>query len=1230
MADFKSTGPVITGRGGGKSDDGGRAYYHQPDTISSHATGRMTMVLAAGPIEGLADGAASIYFDGVPLATGEDLNFRDIAWQITRGTADQPPLGLEGFNAIEDTVRLNRRLLYGIPYQMARSADAVRVTFRFPRGLVHQNESGIFGARVELLLERRRPDGIWQPLRTVAIAEKQTSGFDFQVLIPLEANAEDEALPAIRLTRLTPAAEDPLVRDEIDILALTWLRWERLSYPGVSLLGLSFDAASFAGKIPRIALDLKGRVIRLPVNYNPASRTSIGLWNGRFKHAWSNNPAWVLFDLLTNRDWGLGLADTLIDVFDLHAIAAYCDEAVSDGTGGDEPRFQFDGVITRRQSASEVIGQLCAAIRVHYFWSGGRMRFIQDRPGDPVMVLTNALVEAGVFVYSGPSMTAGFSHALVSFADAESETGISVETEINPPFLARHGYRAREVALPGCRRRSQARRHARWLVETARRDLYGIAWHASLDHFAENPIRPGDIIRIYDSNRIAGAVCPGRITAVSEGLLKAEISSVISAGEHRSARLSYEAISQLWVENIEARITHHQDGEVTLTPVLADWAEPPRPGGAMLLALEEGRETGIDYRVIQVREVDKHRLEVNAIRHDPDLYERVDHGFGLDDLPRPARPAFDQPLPLAENLVLHQPKSLPHGGDGRDLHISWDGGVDPRIAFWRLEATGPGGERQQRDVPRPPLVLMALAPGEWRLRLRAVDWTGREGPLTTALVEITPDAGSADLPEAIQITPGYGQLIITWDRRNLPASAAVEVIEYPERGATVPLSHVATFGAVHILPGRSPGQPAFFRLRTRLAGGTPSVLSPWLAAAALALPESQTAERAPKIIARAVTTARWTKAEARKALGEEDPITGDLVTLYRPAASGTPWAETRRYDGSAWVASGPVISGEVLAPLTLPASRLKIDPEQLEVQGEEDRLAIKAISADLITSGVLQSSDYAAGATGFSIDTSGSAEFNNALIRGVLEGSTIKSSLLVASTFTVPTEAGGRFLTLERPRPLRYASRNINGTVLAIGPLQVADDDQSKFLGDRHNIILAADDRHGDTPTGENTYYSRFWSHTPQFKITLKHIFTARRWGELVSRGRITVVMRTVSGRQLARSGVLTVDTLSSWRQPNHAYRSWLLPLSGGFSAGSRFTLSREVVKETSGQRRHYTRSLTITATLGCRFSHDDNTAANDGLVAEFHLDFSGNGTLSSQPINGFYRSIDLEGTTYD
>ena len=509
---------------------------------------------------------------------------------------------------------------------------------------------------------------------------------------------------------------------------------------------------------------------------------------------------------------------------------------------------------------------------------------------------------------------------------------------------------------------------------------------------------------------------------------------------------------------------------------------------------------------------------------------------------------------------------LPHGGNGRDLHAGWQSPADARIALWRLEGHGPEGELRKGEVARPPLILRDLAVGDWRLRLKAVDWSGREGPALEAVFTVKADAVTPEPPRDPAIIPGYGQIIITWDRSNLPADALVEVCEYTSKMAATPHQVTSTQGAVHILPGRSPGLMAYFRLRTRLAGGTVSALGVWLEAAAETLPAPQEAGRAPQFQrVKSPYHAGHRRRHARPltVLIPLPVILSRSIARYRRSIrpGPKPGDMTGRHGKNpkpcfqvmCWRGNGQRVTAQV-------------DPDQLEATTADDQLRIKAISADLITEGVMQSSDYVAGETGFRIDTSGSAEFNNARIRGALNGATIRSSLLVAATQTIPTEAaadGGRFLTLDRPRALRYARRNQSGNVLTIGPMQVATDTASRHIGDHGNIILAGDDPHGDTNDGDNLYFSRFWARAPQFRLGLTHRVSGTPWGEHVTHGYLKVKIRTESGRKLAESGLMRIDQLRSWQQTTaNAARSWILPLSGGFRPGSILTLSREVRHE--------------------------------------------------------------------
>jgi len=1014
---------AITGQGGGKGGQQQQAFVDQPNSIRSKATARLLMVLSAGPVEGLENGASDIRFDGVPLVSAKDgsANFAGVSWETRQGTSDQDIPRLDGFNMVESTFPVGQPLKYGSPVTRSGQGEAVRITLRFPAGLVKREANGIFGASVTIAIDRRRPDGSWRRAITETIAEKQTAFFELQFLVRFDEVYDKGISPAVRVRRLSADSTDDNIRDRIDWVAVTWLSSDRLTYAGISTLAVSLAADSTAGRIPDISVELKGRLLRVPINYNPASRQITGLWNGAFKTAWSNNPAWVIFDLLTDRDWGLGLEEDLIEIYDLYAVAQYADERVDDGTGGTEPRFLFDGVLARRIPANQLIQQICASIRVMMFWSGCRLRFVVDKPANPVLWLTNHHVEDGMFIYTSPSANTAFSHALVSYTDADRPGGIAVEAETSPLHLARFGYAAREVALLGCRRRSQARRHARWLLEASALNMHSISWHASLDHFAENPIRPGDVVRIYDAARAGAGVVAGRFlmdASPDEDDLPAAAQVFDQLVQAGSAKVDLEAANGAWIEDVDVTLSQVTVEDRTLTLVAPDegnWPQLPGKGGAVIIRRPDSKDNippassaGEEYRVLMVREQDSHRLEVSAIRYDAGLYKRVEKDLVLDDAAVAGGPRFDDPVKAATGLSLNQPSRLPDGGSGRDLHAGWTPPADPRIAYWRLHANGPDGETASAEVSAPPAVLRALAPGDWICRLVAVDWTGREGQPASASVTIKADPEPARPPAGAGLTQGYRQLMLIWSMDDQPDGAAVDVLEYENADTAVPKSVALVVGPMLILPDREPGEVAYFRLRTRLKGGTVSAVGSLLSGAALDLPAPKDGARGTVMASAQVTTASWNAEIAAAAIEQitgDAPRPGDVVTL---ATSGNPaWAETRRYGDQGWAVTAPVLAGDQIAAGTLPASRLVLDTTMLKAETATDALTLGTVPANLITTGVMQSSAYAKGKSGYRIDTAGQAEFYSARIRGVLEGSRIESSVLVSATQTIPTEAGG-------------------------------------------------------------------------------------------------------------------------------------------------------------------------------------------------------------------------------
>ena len=1203
------------------------SFIDSENTIRSNAQVRMLTVISAGPIEGLANGQSSLIIDGVPVVSSSDnsQNIAGIDWKITTGDGDDTAQR-DGFNAIETTDIIGHALSHNSPYTQIGSGDAARLTFSFPQGLARQTEVGIFGSTVEFNVEVRLADGTWSDVAARRVAEKQTRFFEVQLLVELEDDYTDSNPPAIRITRKTPDSEDDTVSDAITWSSVTWIKRDRLSYAGVATLSLTVDAEAFSGRLPSVELDIKGRHVRVPLNYDPETRDYDGIWSGDFKLAYANNPAWVIFDLLTDSHWGLGLNDGVIETYDLYDIARYADEDVDDGAGGSEPRFTFDAIFSRRQSAHDLVQQICGSMRVMMFWSGGRLRFIQDKPGEAVLWLTNNHVEDGAFIYTGASGRNQISHALVSYIDPDKPNEITVEAETNPKTLAQYGYAAQEVALLGCRRRSQARRHARWLLDKADAVLHGISWRAGLDHFAANPIRPGDIVRVFDQKRLASGHYAGRLMAADSVITFDQ-----ALTEGATYYLDYEA-EDGWQSDLAITTANDADNLPVLTPVDGVWPSLPLNQGAAVIKPSTIDYTGQDYRVVAVRELDRHRVEVDAVRHDNDRFDAIEQNLTIADKAVTDTPDFSTPIAAASGISYQQPLGIAGNSSLRHLLVAWTNVADKRIAFWRLEGLGPDGETASVEVGKSPAILPDLAVGNWALTLKAIDWVGGEGLPATEAVEVVADPIEALPPVNIVLSSGYNQLILAWDSASVPQGAMVEVLEYASSDAAEVLESYSASGSSVILAARTAGVVAYFELRTKLEGGSLSAHSVRLSGAALS--PAQNGQDGTVLASATITASTWSDSAASSAitaLRSSGAIAGDLVTLSR--TSGTPWAETRRYDGANWVSVEAVLSGQALAASTVSASKLQLDSATLgAAAANDDSLTITAVSADLITSGVLRSNDYVAGQTGFKIDTSGSAEFNNAYIRGVLEGSRIEGSILISPVSIIPTQNHESFYTLDEERPIAISASFINGNTITLGPLVIASDRRSRRYNDAQNIVIAANDPYG-APDGEadgrNIYYSRFWADAPIMLVDFEYFANGTPWGEVATTGRVSFKLRTASGRVIATSPILDLSNDSLWAAGtgDRTVVDLLLP-SDGYNAGSAISVTRETITNPSNPSLYYTSRLLIRGTLTFDFIHPNSGVEKDGLYLECLLDFSGSSL--SLPLNQFYASSAISLNTQD
>jgi len=863
IAPPKRLAAPVHGRGGkGRSAPTLPRIYEYGDSAVSSGAAQLLFLLSAGPVAGLADGEASVFFDDIPLRDADGQRTIDgVALDVTDGQTDQDPPALPGFNATARTITLGRPLKANKPRQLAdASADAARLTLRFPRGLLRRDRSVLTGAAVRLTIELWQ-NGRWVEAADRTIDQKVTGVFEFQYEVHLPAGSASRRL---RITRITPDSTDSNLVNDLELAAVTWLRWDRLSYDGMATAAMTLSAADFGGRPPQISFDLKGRILRLPANYDPKTRHYDGVWDGSFVEGWSDNPAWVIYDILVDPHWGLGLPAASIDRYDLYAIARWCDEPVTPPAGAGpaagkpEPRFTCSMVLRQRQRASRLLAEICAGIHVLFFWSGGRLRFRADQSSDPATLVTNANVINGEFVYQGPGRAAEISHAMVTFRDHALGGQIGVEAAVDDRALRRFGYRPHEVFLAGCTRRSEARRHAVWLLETARSQRRAVSYRAGLDHFADNPVRPGDVVMIADERRLApsGRRVGQRISARIKGHQRRRLSGRLPMRRFildcsRPAAWDKITAERMWVR-YEAT-----DGTIALAPVwesknlkygwgiyISIHAVLPRDNSPILINAAfrdpDDLEDPPQYRVVSVREMDDGVVEIGAVHHDPDKYARIDAGIAPAGPPRLPTPDFALPLATAAGLTVTESEQRHYGSLRHAVHLSWQdsseaagAGIDRRISGWQIDARGPDASTLSHTTAVRHLVLNDLVPGQWRFSLTPLSWAGRRGRRFTQSVTIHGLAARLAAPTALSGLAIPAGVQLAWARPDKLGAESLDpdgIIEYEIwQGAN---RHDAVFTRIGVTPasqfiinGLVPERFYRFRIRYRHVTGTLSPFS---------------------------------------------------------------------------------------------------------------------------------------------------------------------------------------------------------------------------------------------------------------------------------------------------------------------------------------------------------------------------------------------------------------------
>ncbi|WP_323157247.1 host specificity protein J [Stenotrophomonas maltophilia] len=656
---------------GGKSSTNARTPVETPDSLHSISYAKVLDLISEGEIRGLVAGNQSIYLNEVPIQNSDgSFNFNGVRVETRSGTQDQEYI--PGFPSVENEIGVGVELRDTPVVRAAFGQDlsAVRIRFGVPALQRQNTENGdTEGYAVEYAIDLSTDGGAFSTVLSNAFRGKTTTEYQRSHRIDLPPGNQWQA----RIRRLTPNANSSTVADTVNVISMTEIIDVKLRYPNCALAAIQIDGSQFQGK-PTTAYRIWGRIIRVPSNYDPIARTYTGVWDGTFKSAWTNNPAWVFFDMVTNDRFGLGDRIPLdwVNKWRLYEIAQYCDQLVSDGMGGMEPRFTCSLYLQTRASAHKVLQDMASMFRGISFYAAGQIMASADMPKDPVYTYSQANVVDGKFTYTGSGGKARHTVALVSWSDPDDFGRQKVEPVQLQEGIARYGVNQIEVTAFGCHSKSQAQRVGLHILYSENLETETVSFAVGLD--ALNCM-PGDVIQVANAKR-AGRRNSGRISAATASSLSLDVvPSSMQVGDVLRATLPS--------GKTQARTINGVNPETREVTVSAPWSEVPV--AQSIWATESTDLVMEQFRVISITEEDGLTYRITGLTHRPDKFGAIDDGTRLEPPPVSIVPPSVQPPPanvrMSSYVVVDQGIATPV------LTIEWDA-ADKAIAYdveWRRD-----------------------------------------------------------------------------------------------------------------------------------------------------------------------------------------------------------------------------------------------------------------------------------------------------------------------------------------------------------------------------------------------------------------------------------------------------------------------------------------------------------------------------------------------------------------
>ncbi len=696
-----ATAIAIKGRKGGSSSS--RTPTEQPDDLQSVAKAKILVALGEGEFAGQLT-AKDIYLDGTALENADgSQNFSGVTWEFRAGTQAQKYI--QGIPGTENEINVGTEVSSATAWTRTftnTQLSAVRLRLKWPSLFKQEDDGDLVGYSVNYAIDLRTDGGTWQTVLNTSVTGKTTSGYERSHRIDLP---QAGSTWTIRLRKITSDANSAKIGDTMMLQSFTEVIDAKLRYPNTALLYIEFDSSQFNGSIPQISCEPRGRVIRVPDTYDPETRTYSGTWAGTFKWAWTDNPAWIFYDLVVSDRFGLGdrLTTANIDKWTLYQVAQYCDQMVPDGKGGSgtEPRYTCNVYIQERNDAYTVLRDFAAIFRGMTYWGDDQIVALADMPRDVDFTYTHANVIDGRFTYSSSTTKNRYTNALVSWSDPDNAYSDAMEPVFEQALVARYGFNQLEITAIGCTRQSEANRKGRWGILTNNKDRV-VTFNVGEDG---NIPQPGYVIAVADRN-LSGRDLGGRISAVNGRVLTLDRAPDASAADRMIVNLPSGVSQSRTIQSITGN-------KVTVTTAYSE-----TPVVEAVWVIESDELYAQQYRVITVTDNNDGTFTIVCANHDPDKFDRIDTGAIIDQRPVSVIPPGNQSPPA--NIVISSFSVVQQNISVETMRVSWDQAQNA-IAYeaqWRRNdgnwVNVPRSSTTSFDVP-------GIYAGRYLVRVRAIN-----------------------------------------------------------------------------------------------------------------------------------------------------------------------------------------------------------------------------------------------------------------------------------------------------------------------------------------------------------------------------------------------------------------------------------------------------------------------------------------------------------------------------